>query len=96
MRGFRVTLANQQKRPAVAPENAVDLIVSDIGMPRMDGFELLRQLRELDHYKTVPAIALTGYATPKDEKAGLIAYLTHISNLSTCRTFETDQEFVKK
>jgi signal transduction histidine kinase/ActR/RegA family two-component response regulator len=81
MHGFRVTACESAEETLrVAPENSVDLIVSDIGMPNMDGFEMLRQLRELDHYKTVPAIALTGYATPKDEKAALIAgFDAHVS-----------------
>jgi signal transduction histidine kinase/ActR/RegA family two-component response regulator len=81
MRGFRVTACESAEETLrVAPENTVDLIVSDIGMPHMDGFELIRQLREFDHYKTVPAIALTGYATPKDEKAALIAgFDAHVS-----------------
>ena len=49
-------------------------------MPHMDGFEMLRQLREFEHYKSVPAIALTGYATAKDEKAALVAgFDAHVS-----------------
>jgi signal transduction histidine kinase/ActR/RegA family two-component response regulator len=81
MHGFRVTACESAEETLrVAPENSVDLIVSDIGMPHMDGFEMIRQLREFEHYKTVPAIALTGYATPKDEKAALIAgFDAHVS-----------------
>jgi signal transduction histidine kinase len=81
MHGYRVTACESAEETLrVAPEHSVDLIVSDIGMPHMDGFEMIRQLREFDHYKTVPAIALTGYATPKDEKAALIAgFDAHVS-----------------
>jgi CheY-like chemotaxis protein/anti-sigma regulatory factor (Ser/Thr protein kinase) len=81
MHGYRVTACESAEETLrVAPETSVDLIVSDIGMPHMDGFEMIRQLREFDHYKTVPAIALTGYATPKDEKAALIAgFDAHVS-----------------
>jgi len=41
-----------------------DVLVSDIGMPGMDGYELIRELRERDaaHGGRVPAIALTAYA----------------------------------
>jgi signal transduction histidine kinase/ActR/RegA family two-component response regulator len=79
--GFQVTACESAEETLrVAPDKTVDLIVSDIGMPHMDGFEMIRQLREFDHYKTVPAIALTGYATPKDEKAALVAgFDAHVS-----------------
>ena len=81
MHGFRVTACESAEETLrVAPQNTVDLIVSDIGMPHMDGLEMIRQLREIEHYKTVPAIALTGYAAPKDEKAALIAgFDAHVS-----------------
>ncbi len=81
MRGFRVTACESAEETLrVAPDKSVDLIVSDIGMPHMDGFEMLRQLREFDHYKSVPAIALTGYATANDEKAALTAgFDAHVS-----------------
>jgi len=38
-----------------------DVIVSDLVMPRMDGFELLRQLKE--HGDLTPAIVLTGFGS---------------------------------
>jgi CheY-like chemotaxis protein len=58
----------------------VDLIISDIGMPEMDGFNLIRKLRELDGYQGVPAIALSGYASQKDARAALAAgFDAHVS-----------------
>jgi len=41
-----------------------DLIVLDIGLPEMDGYETFDQLRKTD--KDVPVIAFTGYAFPHD------------------------------
>lgn len=46
-----------------------DLILSDIGMPEMDGLDLLRTFRRLEIQRgstPIPAIALTAYATSKD------------------------------
>jgi CheY-like chemotaxis protein len=45
-----------------------DLLVSDIGMPEMDGFALIREIRERQKLKgeRVPAIALTAYARTED------------------------------
>ena len=39
-----------------------DLIISDIGMPEVDGLTLMTQIRQLPRGKNIPAIALTAYA----------------------------------
>ena len=57
------------------------VLISDIGMPEMDGYELLRRVRALDGVAAdVPAIALTAFARPSDRlhslRAGYIAHLT--------------------
>jgi CheY-like chemotaxis protein len=48
-----------------------DVLVSDIGMPHEDGYDLLRQIRLLPEKEggNVPAIALTGYAREEDQEA---------------------------
>ncbi|HYX29114.1 MAG TPA: ATP-binding protein, partial [Pyrinomonadaceae bacterium] len=81
MQGFRVTACDSAKESLLIAQNtSVDLIVSDIGMPEMDGLEMMRRLRELENYQSVPAIALTGYASAKDEKAALTAgFNAHVS-----------------
>ena len=43
-----------------------DVVVSDVGMPGMNGHELMRALRALPHIQQVPAIALTGYGAESD------------------------------
>jgi len=79
--GFKVTACESAAETLqLAPANSVDLIVSDIGMPEMDGFEMIKRLRELDQYKSVPAIALSGYASNKDAKSALAAgFDAHVS-----------------
>jgi CheY-like chemotaxis protein len=59
-----------------------DLLLSDIGMPEMDGYELMRQVRQLDTQRTgpIPAVAVTAYARPEDRQRSLLAgYQMHLS-----------------
>jgi signal transduction histidine kinase len=53
-----------------------NIIVSDIGMPETDGYQLLEQLRILPGLNNVPAIAISGYASEEDrERALSVGYL---------------------
>ena len=65
---------------SAAQSGAFNIIVSDIGMPGMNGYELVKALRALPDYQVVPMIALTGFAMYEDREralaAGFNAYLT--------------------
>ena len=50
----------------IAGRKNFDLVVSDISMPEMDGYQLLQKLRELPSMTNVPAVALTGYGRGAD------------------------------
>jgi PAS domain S-box-containing protein len=57
-----------------------DVIVSDIGMPEQDGYELIRLVRASFSAKQIPAAALTAFARTEDRKRALLAgYQTHIA-----------------
>jgi len=59
-----------------------DLLVSDIGMPGEDGYDLIRQIRGLgtEYGKRIPAIALTAYSRSEDRIRVLSAgYQMHLA-----------------
>ena len=58
-------------------QNIISLVVTDLKMPNMDGFELLAHIME--HYPDVPVIIITGYSTPEMEQlareGGAVGYI---------------------
>jgi len=64
-----------------------DVIVSDIGMPEMNGYELARRLRKMPDYASTPMIAVTGYSMYKDQsqalESGFNAHLSKPVNPTT-------------
>ena len=58
-------------------KNIISLVVTDLKMPNMDGFELLAHIME--HYPDIPVIIITGYSTPEMEnlarKGGAVGYI---------------------
>ena len=59
-----------------------DVLVSDIGMPDVDGYEFLRRVRALGPARggKIPAIALTAFARSEDRTRALMAgYSVHVS-----------------
>lgn len=58
----------------------VDLIISDIAMPEMDGCTFLEQVRQLPQHAQVPAIAVSGMARPQDvEHAMAAGFAEHLT-----------------
>jgi hypothetical protein len=63
-------------------EKLPDVVISDIGMPGEDGYDLIQKIRALSEKAggLTPAIALTGYATRKDRERSLASgYQQHIA-----------------
>ncbi|CAA6800468.1 MAG: Signal transduction histidine kinase CheA (EC [uncultured Thiotrichaceae bacterium] len=61
-------------------ENQIDLVFTDLEMPRMNGIELTQAIRAWDDKKTTPVVMITSRTTSKHrqlaEKAGVDDYLT--------------------
>jgi CheY-like chemotaxis protein len=75
-----VTAASAKAALKAANERQFDVIISDIGMPEMNGYQLAEALRQLPAYRTVPLVAVTGYSMFDDRerslKAGFNAHMT--------------------
>jgi hypothetical protein len=73
--GATVTLAaSVQEALAVLPNLSPDVVVSDIAMPGMDGYEFIQKMREVVRPRNgheVPAIALTACASGQDRDLAL-------------------------
>ena len=72
--GMRTTCAPD---PAAAlaelARHRYDLIVLDVRMPGMDGFELCHQIRELPQHAATPIVFLTGLATPEHREQSMLS-----------------------
>ena len=79
--GYDVTTANSAGAALkLAESNEFDLIISDIGMPEMNGYQLAESIRKFSNYGLTPMIAVTGYTEYDDRgrslRAGFNAHLT--------------------
>jgi two-component system CheB/CheR fusion protein len=74
------TAASGSEALGIVDQKQLDVLISDISLPDMDGFELLRNLRGLPNGEYLPAVALTGFARPTDvEKAKAEGFIAHIT-----------------
>lgn len=56
---------------AFLKEQRPDLILLDLRMPQMDGFQVLEQLKAEEGYQAIPVVFLTGEEDPEVRKQGL-------------------------
>jgi len=55
---------------------AVNLVITDVNMPNMDGITLIAELRKLPSYKFTPLLMLTTESSPEKKQAGKAAGAT--------------------
>jgi PAS domain S-box-containing protein len=81
--GAQVTAASSAAQAlSILTQTEPDILLSDIGMPEMDGYMLIRQVRAMatEQVRDIPAIALTAYAGESDRQQVLLAgFAEHIS-----------------
>lgn len=71
--GFKVTTAEDglDGLEKLYSASEVDLIVSDVNMPRMDGLTFIRTVREQEAYRDIPIVVLSTEGQDKDIQTGL-------------------------
>jgi len=92
MNGATVITANSGAEALrLANGRALDVVVSDISMPTMDGFEFVRRLRLLPGQEGVQVIALTGFGRAEDiaqvRSEGFFAHVTKPLDVDTFLEF---------
>ena len=100
LESFAVLLAEDGLQALeVLKKNIISLVVTDLKMPKMDGFELLAHI--MQHYPDIPVIIITGYSTPEMEQlareGGAVGYIAKpflIENLARqiLRTLRKESE----
>ncbi|MCU0757358.1 MAG: ATP-binding protein [Xanthomonadales bacterium] len=75
-----IQAASGEQAVALASRRDIDLILMDISMPGIDGFEACRQIRQFRDARSLPILALTAYASSVEQgkavQAGMNGYLT--------------------
>ena len=73
-KGFEVDIAVDGRQGVeMATAGGYDLVLMDMSLPEIDGWEATRQLRAADATRTVPIIALTAHAMAGDREKALEA-----------------------
>jgi len=75
--GYEVVSAEDgQEALEFARRETVDLVITDVNMPRMDGISLVRELRQLASYRLIPLLVLTTEASTEKKLEGKSAGAT--------------------
>jgi CheY-like chemotaxis protein len=73
-RGYDVVLAvDGEEGVAKATEDAPDIVLLDMNLPKMDGLEVLQALKQSEETKHIPIIALTAHSITKTRDAAIDA-----------------------
>jgi CheY-like chemotaxis protein len=91
MRGYTVAEAcNGEEALAMVEQAPPDILLLDIGMPLLDGFGVVRKLRENPRFTSLPVVAVTAYAMQGDREkimnSGFNGYLSKPVNSASLVT----------
>ncbi|ERP31829.1 chemotaxis protein CheW [Chitinivibrio alkaliphilus] len=92
----KIVVEDGQRAIEILRENdAIDLILTDIEMPRVDGLQLAKEARKLPSYKNTPIIACTTLSAPSDQRSGIEAGITeYLIKIDKSQIIETCQKYL--
>ena len=76
-RGYEVIFAEDGEEAVAMTRSAMpDLVLMDISLPKLDGYEATRRLRAIEATRNIPIIALTAHAMTSDREQAMAAGCT--------------------
>lgn len=92
--GYSVSHASDGEEALVAAAaDKPDVILMDIQMPKMDGYEAARRIKELEDLRNIPLIALTSYAMAGDRARAMASgFAGYIEKPIATETFAAEVE----
>jgi len=74
IKGYDIILAEDGMDALEAlPSHQIDLLITDLNMPQIDGLSLIKNIREDDEYKDLPIIILTSLTADRYIEEGIKA-----------------------
>lgn len=72
MKGYEIiSVADGMEALEKLPNKQVSLVITDLNMPNLDGYELIKSMRNTDQFKEIPIIILTSLAGSDEVKKGM-------------------------
>ncbi len=72
MKGFEIiSAADGMEALEKLPDKQISLVITDLNMPNLDGFELIKSMRSNDQFKDIPIIILSSLAGSQEIQKGM-------------------------
>ena len=72
MQGYEVVVVSDgMEAIEKLPQNKIDLVITDLNMPNLDGYELIKSIREDENFKEIPIIILSSLGGDGEIERGL-------------------------